>query len=183
MLARLDVHVRGARVDRVLEDGLYEPDNWGVGRAILGRQLVDVDVAITQFIVHFQRDRRDLVGTPVNGIHSPQQVRLAHQRDAQRLLEAGHQFVVGDQVGGVGHAHGQSAGVGLQHQRAEAAGEGLGHQPHDGRIGIQLLQVDEGNLQALRQHVMQLLLLHYSQIRQHAAQLAAGAFLFVQRLG
>ena len=152
-----------------------------VGRAFVGTQLLEVDVAFAQLIAHFLRDRGDLVGAAIDHVHGLQQVGFLDQRDAQRLLEARDQLVVGDQVGRIGHADQQAAGVRLQHQRAESARVHFGQQAHRLLIERQLAHVDERNLQVLRQHFVQLFFAHEVEIGEHAAELAAAAFLFGER--
>ena len=74
-------------------------------------------------------------------------------------LSLRHQFVVDEQVGGIGHADGEAVLVLLQHQRAEAARQRLGQQAHGGLVQRELLEIDEGNLQVARERVVELLLL------------------------
>ncbi len=92
-LAGLDVHVRGAHLHRFLEYGLNETDDRGIRGAFLRGQVLDVDVAFAQVVAHLLRDRGDLVLAAIERIDGLEHVRLAHQREAQGLLQPGGELV------------------------------------------------------------------------------------------
>ena len=76
----------------------------GASGDLVGAELLEVDVALVQLLAHFLRDRRDLVGAPVDDVHRLQQVGFLDQRDAHRLLQARGELVVSEQVGRIRHA-------------------------------------------------------------------------------
>ena len=175
LFARLDVDVRGARLHGVVEHGLQQLDDGGIGRAFLGGELLDVDIVLAQVVAHRLGERGDLVGLAVHRIEGLEQLALAHERQADRLLEPGLELVIGVQVRGIGHADQEAAGVLEQHDGAVAARQRLGQQAHRLLVDARLLQIDDGDLQVARQELEQRAFRHESEIRQHAAELAAGA--------
>ena len=142
---------------------------------------LQVDVALVQLFAHFLRDRRDLVRAAIDHVHGLEQVGFLDEREAQRLLQARRQLVVGHQIGRVGHADEQAARIRLQHQRAETAGLHFGQQAHGLLIERQLTHVDERDLQVRGEQLVQLLFAHQAHVGEHAAELAAAALLFVER--
>ncbi len=127
------------------------------------------------------RDGGDLIRAAIDDIQRLEQVGFLDERDLQRLLQSRGELVVGEEVGGIGHSHGQSSAIGLQYDRAQAARLHFRKQPHDGRVGRRLAHVDEGDLQVLRKQLAHDLLPDDPEIGQHASQLAAGAFLLRER--
>jgi hypothetical protein len=167
--AGLDVNVRGAHLHRVLEHRLNESDDRRVGRAFVRTQLFEVDVAFAELFAHFLCDRGDFVRATINDVDGLEQVAFLDERDAQRLLQAIRKLVVCDEVGRIGHADEQAACVGLQHERAEPARLRFGQHAHDFMVERELANVDERNLQALRQNLIELLFANQLEVGQYAA--------------
>ena len=67
--------------------------------------------------------------------------------------------------------------------RAIAARQRLGQQFHHLAVDPRLLEIDERNLQVLRQQIVQRRLGHEAEVGEHAAELAARALLLGQRRG
>jgi hypothetical protein len=180
--AGLDMNIGSADLDGVDEHGLQKPQHGRIGGAVIGGQLLQIDIALAQIVAHFLHQRGDLVGAPVDDIEHAQQLAFADDRDAQRLFQPLREFVIGKQIRRIRHADQQAAFIGLQHQRPKASRERLGQLSHDLRIERHLAQVHIRQLQMTRERLMQRVLAEHAEIGKHAPQLATGALLLLERL-
>ncbi len=106
----LDVNIRRPHLHRVLKERAQQADDRRILHLRGGQQLGEIDAPLTQLFVQFLGDVDDILGAPINAVDGAQQLGFAHHRLADRALEQFGQFVVGEDVGGIGHAD-QGAGL------------------------------------------------------------------------
>ncbi len=91
-------------------------------------------------------NRCDLIGTAVDHIQGLYQVRFLDQRQLDGLFQPAREFVVGEQVGRVRHAHDQSSALRLKNDGSKAARLDFRQQAYDRRAGCHLPDIQEWNL-------------------------------------
>jgi len=177
-LVRFDVDVGGADLHGVLEQTLQQLDDGRVGHVLGLDQARQIDVALAQFLVQFLGEGGDFLGSTVDLVDGREQIRLAHHRLLDVGLELPGEFVVGEDVGGIGHADQQAAiGIALEGDGPVAAGQGLRDQTDRFRIVLIVAQVHEGHAQLFGEHLQQAILAEEAQLDEGAAQFLAGALL------
>ena len=127
-------------LDRILKHGLYEFYDRRFSRALVGREIIDIDPAFAELLFYFFRQCVDLFLAAVHAVDRVQQIGLINERESHRSFQQTAQGVVGVYVGGIGHADQQSFVVRLQHERPIAARLDLFEQ--EDRVRIQLRQAE-----------------------------------------
>ena len=176
---RLDVDIRGVDLHGVFEHGLEQLDHRRVGQALGLRQLADV--VGRHLLIEFGGEAADLGGAAIEHIDRLQQVRLFHHRQPQRPAQHPRQFIVGKNIGGIGHADQQPLAAVLERQHPEAARVHLGDEAHD--LGFQVItfEIDVRDIELAREKHDQLVVGEIAVLDQHPTELAAALFLVGER--
>jgi len=181
LLHRLDVNVGRAHLHRILEHCLQQLDHRRVFHPRRERNTAQVDDRFAKLGAQFLRQSADFLGAPVDAVDGLQQQRFAHHGKLDLALEHASQFVIGEQVGRVGHADAEGAAGVLQNQRPEAACQRF-RQPH-GHFGldVEMLEVDERDLKLTRERAADLVLGEIAAVDEDAAEFSAAALLLGKR--
>ena len=85
----------------------------------------------------------DFLGATVDAVEQRQQLAFGHHHQFDVAPDDARDFVVSGEVGRVGHADAQQAGLLVKHHGAETARLRLGQQVDEFRLGLEAAQIDE----------------------------------------
>jgi hypothetical protein len=134
--------------------------------------------------ISFKRSASELaifLGTAVGAVDRGQQLRLVDHCQFNTAFQDARDFIVGEQVGRVGHADQQRQRAIFQHDGAETARLRFWQEPHRGRIGVEELEIDVGDVELLGDGARNLLFADEGVFDEDTAQLAAGTLLLGKR--
>ena len=170
-------------MDRILEHTLQQFYYRRVSQALRGRELGQVHPGAGggEFLLKFLREPGDFFGTAVDAINGLKEFVLPDHRQTQRPAQHACEFVVSENIGGVGHADHQTIRLVFERDGAETARMHLGNQPHDLGLIVEALEINVGNIKLLREEIQHLVFGKKTILDQHAPKLAAALLLVRER--
>jgi len=179
VFVRFDMDIRRTAGDCLFEQAVQQAHHRRIGRVVHLEQAIDV--VLVGVLADVARQRSDLGAVPVAVVEHAQHVGLAHQHDIGGVSEQAAGFVIGKQVGRIGHADHRLFGAVVQQYHPVTACELLGNGGNHLRLVAVVAQIHHFHAKLLGEQRQQAILADEPQRDQGAAQLAAAALLFVQR--
>lgn len=164
---------------RILEHALQQFDDRRILRPRLGVERAKIH-GLAHVRAQLAREIGDLLGAPVDAVYGLEHLVLVGQDRLDVALEEARDFVVSEQVGGIGHRHQVGIALVLQQQRAEAPRLRLGQQARHLGIDVVIFKVEVGDLELLGQCLGNTLLRREAVLDQQPAEFAAMALLLVE---
>jgi hypothetical protein len=181
-ILRLDVDIGGPRAHRLFEHGLQKLDHrrfFGARR--IAEQIAKFDRHIAEIGSQLLGQPGDFFGSPIDAVDQRQQLALGDDRQLDVTVQQAENVVVGLQVGRIDKADLQAAIHFVQHDGAETPGLRLGQEVDQVLLGIEVLEIDVGNLQLPGQRLRNRLFRNERTFDDNTPQLATAAFLLVER--
>ncbi len=121
---------------------MQQPHHGCIGHVRALNQSRQVDIAFGQLFAQLFGNRADFVGAAEDGVEGGKQVCLAHHCDADGALQYAGDFVLGEQVGGIGHADKVFAVAFIQNDGTKTPRQGFGQTAHQFGTELKVTQID-----------------------------------------
>ncbi len=102
-LLRFDMDIRSTYLHRIVEYRLQQFDDGRFFQAGSLSQRAKIDVAVAEILLQFARKIRNLFGTAIDAVDALQQFAFVDHRKFDRPFYRTGNFVIGEQIGRVGH--------------------------------------------------------------------------------
>ena len=181
LLIGLDVDIRGVHLHRIFKHRAQQLDHRRLALAGAGIGQPEIKTGLLILLLQLFGETLDLLGSTIELIEVLQQLSLARHRQLQLAgSDQGSQGIQGRQIRRIRHDHRHLIPTLVHRQRSVTTGMHLGDQLHRLHLDRQLGEVEERDVQLLRQKFQQLLLTDEAQIHQRGSQLAARLPLLLQ---
>ena len=181
-ILRFDVDIGSPRTHRLFEYRLQQLDDgrfFGARRC--SEQVAKLHRHIAQIFGQLLGQAGDFLGTPIHPVDQRQQLAFSHHGDLDFPPHQPSNIVVGLQIGGIDKADLQASIDFVQYNGAETPCLRLGQQVDQVLLGIEMLEVDKGNLQLPGERLRNCFFRNKGTFDDNTPQLATATLLLFER--